>query len=1519
MLKSQKYNPMKKIITIIFSGLISTLTLAQNCEINVSASEYDISCGSCVTLTAFGQNTNFSVLNEDFNTGGFGPGWSGTPGAVNFSNPCSGGGVDGTPHAWMDNNTDVPRELVSASYDFSSSVNGVSICFDMMYAIQGEGAPCEGPDEPNEGVYLEYSTDGGSTWTTINYFDPLGGNNSILTSWNNYCFDLPAVAITANTQIRWYQNVGSGQDYDHWGIDNLQIYFNDIASEVTWIADPANGFPAYTYGIGVGGGTIPTPVCPTATTTYTAQIVTGTGDVCTQTVTINVVSPVINSSISASPLTICTSNGECADIIVLTEVVIDPGGPITYENIQPITYGNGLLGSGLETVNVNVQDLNMQTVSPNSITSICIDYLTFEPNAWGYLDEGINDLEISIVCPGGTEIVLVPDEFAPEGINGGLFGSDVASYYQNVCFVPAAGQTVNNIPNGSTAALPVTGTYQTFTDFNNLAGCTSNGVWELHLDNNNVWGGDGELSGWSITFNDDPILGTPNFTWNLPANLSDPNSLTPTTCIPGTYIIDIDNGNPGCGTAQETITITGATGGDPSFTLADFCSGLANQATITGDIGGTFAFNPLATDGATVHTTTGEITNGVSGTTYTIEYSITGSCPASSTQTVNVLSGNPSFTTTDFCAGTSNNATITGDNGGTFTFNPTVIDGATINGITGEISNGIGGTTYTLDYSTSGTCASSSTQNVVINPISNASFTTSNYCFGLVNQATITGDAGGTFTFTPAITDGATINATTGGITNGIAGTTYTLEYSIAGICPASTTETVTVLSGDASFTTIDFCENAVNNAIITGDIGGVFTFNPSVSDGATINGLTGEISNETGGTTYTIEYSTTVGCALSTTQNVNIGASDDASFTTSNYCMGSANNATITGTTGGTFTFNPIVMDGATVNGSTGEITSGTASTQYNLEYTTTGSCPTSSIQSVLTNPLPSITAGTLQTVCDGDNVTLTATNPDNAILVWDNSVTNNSAFTPTLGTTNYIVTATLLGCISTDNVNVTVNPVPTFTIVGTDPTTCGGTDGTIIISGLNPTISYDVSYLDVTVQGPNSLLSTTAGEILLSGLDAGAYTNFVVSLLGCSPSDNTVINLTDPTAPLINAGIDQTICEPYQVALTATNPNSATLTWSNGVSDGILFTPNTGITTYTITATLNGCSNSDVVDVTANPLPIINAGLDQIICEGDVVILSGTNPDNATLVWDNGVSNNLGFTPTVGMLNYTVTATLLGCISMDNVDVTVNPLPNVNFSSNPQGCAPLDVHFTNTNASSVTCLWDYGNGNTSTFCGNTSTTYPNPGTFSVSLTITDNNNCTNSLIEVDYVTIEAMPEAIFNVDNNFINSDEIDVDFYNTSLNATNYVWKFGDGSFPEYMESPQHTFPPTGNMDYLVTLIASNSINCIDSVSTIIHINDELVYYVPNAFTPDGDAFNQIFKPIFTSGIDVYDYHFMIFNRWGEIVFESFDANYGWNGRYGEGELKQDEVYTWKINFKENISDKKHEEIGYVTLLR
>jgi hypothetical protein len=153
----------------------------------------------------------------NFNTDTLEAGWSSNSGPM-FTNPC-GASVDSTTYLWIGPATTFPREIISPPFNI---INSVTICFDMKYASQITGiSPCEGPDEPTEGVHLQYSSTGiTGPWIDINYWDPLGGNDPMLTVWNNYCQTL---STNGNTWFRWYQVNTSGDVWDHWGLDNIIV------------------------------------------------------------------------------------------------------------------------------------------------------------------------------------------------------------------------------------------------------------------------------------------------------------------------------------------------------------------------------------------------------------------------------------------------------------------------------------------------------------------------------------------------------------------------------------------------------------------------------------------------------------------------------------------------------------------------------------------------------------------------------------------------------------------------------------------------------------------------------------------------------------------------------------------------------------------------------------------------------------------------------------------------------------------------------------------------------------------------------------------------------------------------------------------------------------------------------------------------------------------------------------------------------------------------------------------------
>ncbi|MFK8038902.1 MAG: T9SS type B sorting domain-containing protein [Crocinitomicaceae bacterium] len=283
---------MKKISSIFYwLSLVLALTLGVSTpllsqSVSASANQTFFDCGGgAVQLSAIG-TTSSTVFQDDFNTGQLQPGWSSNP-AADFTNPC-GASSDGTTYLWMGSGTSAPRTLTTGNANVAC---GGTVCFDFKFMCEycGDSSPCEGADFYNEGVSLQYSTNGGGTWTDISYFAPNGnlltnypgaGASSPLafgvtnfTTWNNYCFPIPAGAQSANTSFRLFQWGSSGSNFDHWGIDNVVITSTPCSPfYYDWLHIP--GSPdAANVTTNVTQNTTFTVNYTDGTTTYTDQVV----------------------------------------------------------------------------------------------------------------------------------------------------------------------------------------------------------------------------------------------------------------------------------------------------------------------------------------------------------------------------------------------------------------------------------------------------------------------------------------------------------------------------------------------------------------------------------------------------------------------------------------------------------------------------------------------------------------------------------------------------------------------------------------------------------------------------------------------------------------------------------------------------------------------------------------------------------------------------------------------------------------------------------------------------------------------------------------------------------------------------------------------------------------------------------------------------------------------------------------------------------------------------------------------
>jgi len=423
-------------------------------------------------------------------------------------------------------------------------------------------------------------------------------------------------------------------------------------------------------------------------------------------------------------------------------------------------------------------------------------------------------------------------------------------------------------------------------------------------------------------------------------------------------------------------------------------------------------------------------------------------------------------------------------------------------------------------------------------------------------------------------------------------------------------------------------------------------------------------------------------------------------------------------------------------------------------------------------------------------------------------------------------------------------------------------------------------------------------------------------------------------PIIPVINVTADTTlICLPQTAQLNCTVSNTCGTTtpiysWApaTGLSNPNIANPTAGPTVQTqytcfvSGGTLLSCWQIQDTITISGGIVVCNAGPTVAICIGNLIQLNAGG--GATYVWSpaTGLSNaNIGnpmASPTV-TTQYTVTASVGNCSDTDTMTVTVNPLPVVIFSApDTTGCAPITVTFTNSTPNSTNCSWSFGWGNDSVSCVNPMVhTYPIPGVYTVTLYVTDNNGCVNSSTHTNMVVVYGYPTACFTIGNQPTTILEPVIPFIDCSLGASSYYWDFGDaGNTTSTLMNPTFTYTDTGYFN--VQHIVCNSTLCCDTTYMDVYIGPYFAIYVPNAFTPNNDTHNDLFFPSGT-GLDLATYHFYIYDRWGELIFETTDWNVQWDGKV-KGVKVQEDVYAWKLQI-EDYMHYAHKLTGHVSVIR
>ncbi len=522
-----------------------------------------------------------------------------------------------------------------------------------------------------------------------------------------------------------------------------------------------------------------------------------------------------------------------------------------------------------------------------------------------------------------------------------------------------------------------------------------------------------------------------------------------------------------------------------------------------------------------------------------------------------------------------------------------------------------------------------------------------------------------------------------------------------------------------------------------------------------------------------------------------------------------------------------------------------------------------------------------------------------------------NPSAAGPGTHTISYSIGAA--PCNSSSTTTVTVNAAGTLNVT---PSTsvCAGGSVTLTASGAT-TYSWSPS---------TGLSATTGPTVTASPASTTTYTVTGTSS-GCNATGTTTVSIG--ANPTVTVGSNSPICEGEDLLLTAntlpnatfnwTGPNGFTSTDQNPIVPDVL-PANAG--TYNVEISVNGCSNSGSTNLTINPniYPVLEpAGP---FCANDQPTMLIANLPGG--VWAGpGITNPStgAFNPALASVGMNeITYSLTGpCGGSTPMSIVINPLPVISFTADRlSGCSPLNVNFMdNSTPASQGVTWTFGDGTNSTASGVQNHTYINVGCYDVTLTAMAN-NCTSSQTLANFVCVQPDPVAEFTVPDYTNSLFYPTFSFTNQSTGAAAYAWTFGDGAGSNEL-NPTHTYDEVAG-SYEVQLVAISDAGCRDSVRNIVYIEEEIIFYVPNAFTPDGDEYNNDFQPVFTAGFDPQSYTLVIYDRWGEALFESNDAEVGWDGTYG-GERCQVGTYPWTIRFKDTKSDKKFTYRGHVSIVK
>lgn len=455
--------------------------------------------------------------------------------------------------------------------------------------------------------------------------------------------------------------------------------------------------------------------------------------------------------------------------------------------------------------------------------------------------------------------------------------------------------------------------------------------------------------------------------------------------------------------------------------------------------------------------------------------------------------------------------------------------------------------------------------------------------------------------------------------------------------------------------------------------------------------------------------------------------------------------------------------------------------------------------------------------------------------------------------------------------------------------------------------------------------------------GITVKEYRNGI--LLSQSYRDFQTTVTTCPSVVVSSVPVQTDLCNGMTVNFGNNSQNAVYYHWDFGMNTlandtSNLFSPSytfadTG--SYTITLIANpGFSCADTAYQTYDirlPLAIDFISPDpQCISNNSFDFnVTGNFTNAADILWEFGtLANPVSATiqnPTQvsysdsGHFVVSVTVTEFGCTDSFDDTIHVFPLPVIGFIYPPQiGCVPYAVQFIDTSMSweVLNYSWTFGDG---TFSNeqNPSHLYNVPGIYDISLTVQVDSICTFSqtISHPDLITVHPRPDALVTSDVDEQSAFHPNFNFFDQSSGSISETMYFENGD-SSTLDMVPYTFYASGN--HTVMLIAENEFGCADTSYATVYVIPETTIYIPNAFTPNNNELNDVFVPVV---YDVNSYDFMIFDRWGQLIFRSTKMGEGWDGTRN-GKLCPIDTYVYQLNYSDR-QDISRVIRGHFTLIR